>query len=276
VIDVVGGGTAPEVVCQGKDLGYCASVIASQEDRIGFYKQFLDGFQVLFNEIENRVIEDGDGWQIRLTDWPFALFNRVFIHVARPEAMVEVDAVLEKHEIPVLINLIGGGVEHIKTLQDAGYILRYATPFMIWMCDDSQDDFALRDGLSVKLLDISSLDVLRLIYQESFALSNAVVNLMARVLFASPLAATYGLFKDGEIVSAVMAIDYAGHIGIWNMATPIAHQKNGYGEQLLRHVMKRYKGLGAEKLLLTSSSAGKALYDKCGWQTLDYMPVFTK
>jgi ribosomal protein S18 acetylase RimI-like enzyme len=99
---------------------------------------------------------------------------------------------------------------------------------------------------------------------------------MGGLLFAHPLAATYGLFKDGEIVSAVMAIDYEGHIGIWNMATPIAHQKNGYGEQLLRHVMKRYKGLGAEKLLLTSSSAGKALYDKCGWQTLDYTPYLTK
>jgi hypothetical protein len=29
------------------------------------------------------------------------------------------------------------------------------------------------------------------------------------------------------------------------MATPIAHQKHGYGEQLLRHVMKSYKGLAA-------------------------------
>jgi hypothetical protein len=40
--------------------------------------------------------------------------------------------------------------------------------------------------------------------------------------------------------------------------------------------MKRYKNLGAEKFFLTSSPAGKALYDKCGWQVLDYMPVFTK
>ena len=264
------------VVCQGEDLGYCASVIASQEDRISFYKQFLDGFQILFNEIENRVAEEGDGWQVCLTEWPYALFNRVFIHSARPEAMVEVEAILETHKIPLLINLIGSGLEHVKTLQDAGYILRGTTPFMIWMSDDSQDDFELRDGLSVKLLDASSLDVLKLIYKESFGFGDAVIDLMARILFASPLAATYGLFKDGEIVSAVMAIEYEGHIGIWNMATPIAHQKHGYGEQLLRHVMKRYKGLGAEKLLLTSSPAGKALYDKCGWQTLDYTPYLTK
>ena len=251
-------------------------MIASQEDRIGFYKQFLDGFQLLFNAIENRVDENGDGWQICLTEWPYALFNRVFIHSARPEAMVEVDAILERHKIPVLINLIGSGLEHVKTLQDAGYILRGTTPFMIWMSDDSQDDFELRDGLSVKLLDASSLDVLKLIYKESFALSDAVIDLMARVLFASPLAATYGLFKDDEIVSAVMAIEYEGTIGVWNMATPIAHQKNGYGEQLLRHVMKRHKDLGTEKFFLNSSSAGKALYDKCGWQVLDYMPVLSK
>ena len=251
-------------------------MIASQEDRIVFYKQFLDGFQLLFNAIENRVDENGDGWQICLTEWPYALFNRVFIHSARPEAMVEVDAILERHKIPVLINLIGSGLEHVKTLQDAGYILRGTTPFMIWMSDDSQDDFELRDGLSVKHLDASSLDVLKLIYKESFGLGDAVIDLMGRLLFASPLAVTYGLFKDGEIVSAVMAIEYEGTIGVWNMATPIAHQKNGYGEQLLRHVMKRYKDLGAEKFLLNSSPAGKALYDKCGWQVLDYMPVFSK
>ena len=251
-------------------------MIASQEDRIVFYKQFLDGFQLLFNATENLVEENGDGWQICLTEWPYALFNRVFIHSARPEAMVEVDAILERHKIPVLINLIGRGLEHVKTTQDAGYILRGTTPFMIWISDDSQDDFELRDGLSVKLLDASSLDVLKLIYKESFGLGDAVIDLMGRLLFASPLAVTYGLFKDDEIVSAVMAIEYEGTIGVWNMATPIAHQKNGYGEQLLRHVMKRYKDLGAEKFFLNSSPAGKALYDKCGWQVLDYMPVFSK
>ena len=251
-------------------------MIASQEDRIVFYKQFLDGFQLLFNATENLVEENGDGWQICLTEWPYALFNRVFIHSARPEAMVEVDAILERHKIPVLINLIGRGLEHVKTTQDAGYILRGTTPFMIWISDDSQDDFELRDGLSVKLLDASSLDVLKLIYKESFGLGDAVIDLMGRLLFASPLAVTYGLFKDDEIVSAVMAIEYEGTIGVWNMATPIAHQKNGYGEQLLRHVMKRHKDLGTEKFFLNSSPAGKALYDKCGWQVLDYMPVFSK
>jgi ribosomal protein S18 acetylase RimI-like enzyme len=251
-------------------------VIASQEDRIGFYKQFLDGFQLLFNAIENRVVENGDGWLIRFTEWPYALFNRVFIHTARPQALIEVDAILETHKIPLLINLIGSGLQHVKTLQDAGYVLRWAQPFMIWTSDDSQDDFELRDGLSVKHLDGSSLEVLKKIYKEAFAIDDVVVELMGRILFASPLAATYGLFKDGEIVSAVMAIEYEGTIGVWNMATPMAHQKNGYGEQLLRHVMKRYKNLGAEKFFLTSSPAGKALYDKCGWQTLDYIPVFTK
>ena len=251
-------------------------MIASQEARIDFYKQFIDGFQILFDALENRVIEDGEGWQIRLTEWPSPLFNRVVIHSARPEAMVEVKAILEKHKAPVLINLVGGGLEHTKALQDAGYTLRHTTPFMIWVTDDSQDNFALRDGLSVKHLDASSLDVLKRIYKESFGFSDDVIELMGRILFADPLAATYGLFKDDEIVSAVMAVKSEGDIGIWNMATPIAHQKHGYGEQLLRHVMKSYKGLGAEKLLLTSSPAGKALYDKCGWQTLDYLPTFIK
>jgi len=255
---------------------YCAVVVASQEERIAFFKQFMEGFQLLFHAIEHRVVENGDGWQLHLTEWPYPLFNRVFIHTLRPEAMLEVRAILEKDNIPVLINFIGGGLEHVNALQDAGYVLRNTTPFMIWISDNSQDDFVLRDGLSVQHLEPSSLDVLEKIYKESFGLGDDPINLIGTTLFASPHAATYGLFEGDELVSCVMAIKHEGTIGIWNMATPIAHQKNGYGEQLLRYVMKMHKDLGVPRFFLSSTSAGKALYDKCGWQTLDYMPVLTK
>ena len=127
------------------------------------------------------------------------------------------------------------------------------------MCGVQRTKLTLALQVVISLLDESSLDVLKRIYKESFGFGDDVIELMGGILFANPLAATYGLFKDDEIVSAVMAVKSEGDIGIWNMATPIAHQKHGYGEQLLRHVMKSYKGLGAEKLLLTSSAAGKAL-----------------
>jgi len=49
---------------QDSDLRYCASVIASQEDQIAFFRQFIDGSQALSVALENRVVEDGDGWQV--------------------------------------------------------------------------------------------------------------------------------------------------------------------------------------------------------------------
>jgi len=270
------GGSGQTSVFRSKNVKYCAVVVASQEERIAFFKQFMGGFQLLFNAIENRIVVNGEGWQLHLTEWPYPLFNRVFIHSLRPEAMVEVLEILEKNDIPVLINLIGSGLEHVNALQDAGYVLRNTTPFMIWTSDDSQDEFVLRDGLSVQQLEVSSLNTLKQIYQESFELGDDPINLIGTTLFASPFAATYGLFENDELVSCVMAIKHEEAIGIWNMATPIAHQKHGYGEQLLRYVMKMHKDLGVPRFFLSSSTAGKALYDKCGWQTLDYMPVLTK
>ncbi len=65
-------------------------------------------------------------------------------------------------------------------------------------------------------------------------------------------------------------------VGIWSMGTPTAHQKNGYGLQLLSYVMKIHKEMGAKNFFLHATVAGKFLYDKAGWITLDYFPYLAK
>jgi len=78
------------------------------------------------------------------------------------------------------------------------------------------------------------------------------------------------------MVSVVTAMVYENSVGVWNMGTPTKHQKNGYGKELLSYVMKSHKNMGVQEFFLYASSAGKFLYDKCGWITLDYWPYLSK
>jgi hypothetical protein len=147
---------------------------------------------------------------------------------------------------------------------------------MIWSADNSVDDFKLRDGLTVRRLEPSDLAVMNVIFADVYSMTPEMIEDMAGMLLASNDDHAYGLFKDGEMVSLVSAMVFNDTIGIWNMGTPTAHQKNGYGLQLLKYVMKTHKEMGAKNFFLFSSPAGKFLYDKCGWITLDYLPYLAK
>ena len=147
---------------------------------------------------------------------------------------------------------------------------------MLWSADNSVDDFKIREGLTARRLVPSDLETMNAIYADVYGMGPEIIADFDRMLFASDNDHTYGLFKDGEMVSLVTAMIYKDTIGIWSMGTPTAHQKNGYGEQLLRYVMKTHKEMGAKNFFLHASSAGKYLYDKCGWIVLDYLPYLSK
>lgn len=63
-------------------------------------------------------------------------------------------------------------------------------------------------------------------------------------------------------------------VGIWGMVTLTEFQKNGFGVQLLRKVMKIHLEQGDVLSILGSSFADESLYDKLGWRTLEYIPHY--
>jgi hypothetical protein len=147
---------------------------------------------------------------------------------------------------------------------------------MLWSADTSVDGFKLREGLSVRRLVPSDSEVMNTIYADVYSMSDAAVKDFKSFQFASDQDHTYGLFKDGEMVSLVTAVILEDTVGIWNMGTPTIHQKNGYGSELLKWVMKTHTEMGAKNFFLHATTAGKFLYDRCGWITLDYLPYLSK
>ncbi len=248
----------------------------SYEQRLEFLHQFLDGSEAFHAKLPNAKVIKGDGWELTAGDSRFPMFNPVLIQTSRKEAVDEVIAAIASNQHPSDIRLVGPGINHIGALAEHGYSNLGGTPFMLWSADSSVDAFTLRDGLSARRLVPDDLPTMNAIYADVYGMGPDMIADMQRMLFASTHDYTWGLFKDDEMVSLVTAMIFNDTIGIWSMGTPTAHQKNGYGLQLLKHVMKTHKDTGAKNFFLFASAAGKFLYDKCGWITLDYLPYLSK
>ena len=248
----------------------------SYEDRLSFLQQFHQGAEAFQAKIPEGVIKKGDGWNLASIGSSFGMFNTALIYSGRKDLVSELMDTIKELDIPVDIRLVGPGLTQTGALTEHGYKNFGAAPLMIWSADDSVDSFTLRPELSVRRLTESDLDTMCVIYKDVYSLSDEMVYDMKKMLLASPNDYTYALFKDNEMVSLVTAMVFNDTIGIWSMGTPTAHQKNGYGQQLLMQVMKTHKEMGAKNFFLHATVAGKFLYDKAGWMTLDYLPYFSK
>jgi ribosomal protein S18 acetylase RimI-like enzyme len=87
--------------------------------------------------------------------------------------------------------------------------------------------------------------------------------------------AAYVGYLDGEPVSTT-AIVMGGHaIGVYNVATVPQHQRQGYGEAIMRHALAQaYDAHGVERSILQSTPAGARLYQRMGYQTVAKIAVY--
>ena len=204
------------------------------------------------------------------------MLNNALLYTSRKEALAELIATIAANQAPAGIRLAGPAIVHTTALAELGYTNHGGAPFMLWSSDTSVDTFQLRQGLSIRRLVPIDSDVMNQIYADVYSMSPEMIADFKPFQFATDQDYTYGLIKDGEIVSLVTALVFKDTVGIWNMGTPTIHQKNGYGSELLKWVMKAHKDMGAKNFFLHATTAGKFLYDKCGWITLDYLPYLSK
>jgi ribosomal protein S18 acetylase RimI-like enzyme len=74
--------------------------------------------------------------------------------------------------------------------------------------------------------------------------------------------------KDDMAISTVQTTRAGSMVGIWAMATMPEQQRRGAGKAILNHVIAYHFERGAEHFFLVSTSTGKPLYDKIGFQTV--------
>jgi N-acetylglutamate synthase-like GNAT family acetyltransferase len=245
----------------------------TQSERLDLVNRLASNANLFSAHFPGAQQRDGDGWLASLAGVPFEIFNSSIIFKNRKEAADEIIEIFEKAKVSGTIKLFGAGLGVANHLLESGWVPRSTSPLMMWQPDGSLNSFKLRDGLSVERFDSSEKsreilwDLFVLVYGNA---PDEMRDAFKNIFVVIPEDFTYALKKDGEIVSIVTAVHEGDYVGIWSMATPAAHQRKGYGGELLKYVMKRHTELGGKEFALVATNEGKILYDKLGWETIEH------
>ncbi len=87
--------------------------------------------------------------------------------------------------------------------------------------------------------------------------------------------AAYVGYVDEEPVTTAATVLGGGAVGVYNVATLPGSQHCGYGEAVMRHaLLKARERHGIENVVLQSTPAGYALYERMGFRTVTSVAVY--
>ena len=88
--------------------------------------------------------------------------------------------------------------------------------------------------------------------------------------------AGYVGYVGGEPVSSTATVTSSGAIGVYNVATLPRHQRQGYGEAVMRHAIQQaHREFGIERTILQSTPQGFPLYVRMGYRTVTKVAVYS-
>lgn len=221
---------------------------------------------------------EGNGWQSMIMGADFEMFNSVWISGLGAECLDAALADLEERNIAGHIQLSGAGLTHSKVMADRGYTIGSASAFMAWHPDETTESFTLREGLEVSLVtNVAELESMLSVFQSTFHVDDAGMVYFRELFNNWNIPHLLWLLHDkGQLVSIVTSVVFENSVGIYSMATPESAQKKGYGAELLQYVQQHHVRAGQDTALLFATPAGKFLYDKLGWNTLEYTQFYSR
>lgn len=221
---------------------------------------------------------EGNGWRSMIIGADHKFFNSVWISGLGNECLGAAMADLDARKIAGHVRLSGAGLTHATVMPDRDYILRGADAFMAWHPDASTESFTLREGLKVsRVTNADELAPMIAVFQSTFEVEDAAMHIFEELFNNWEVPQFLWLLHDqGQLVSIVTSVVFENSFGIYSMATPESAQKKGYGAQLLQYVQQHHVRAGQDTGLLFATEAGKFLYDKLGWNTVEYTQFYSK
>lgn len=74
---------------------------------------------------------------------------------------------------------------------------------------------------------------------------------------------------SGEIVTTALGVTLGDHVGVFNVGTPDAHRRRGYGTAITARVVADGLDAGANWAWLQSSNVGYPIYEALGFETVE-------
>jgi GNAT superfamily N-acetyltransferase len=100
------------------------------------------------------------------------------------------------------------------------------------------------------------------------------VQLITRDMLRLPGVRCYLGESDGQAVTTGMGVTLSDFVGVFNIATRPAHQRQGYGAAVTARVVADGLAAGAKWSWLQSSPPGYTTYARLGFQTVEMWPCW--
>lgn len=177
--------------------------------------------------------------------------------------------------IKCTVSLSGPALVHGETLRQRGFIAGGAVPLMAYAIDDSQANFELRTGLRAERTTSTHNYQLNIeLVATTFGMTEETVTGLLSPTIDNPNTFRYILFDGDTPVSSSVFLANGYMAGCFDVVTPPEHQRKGYGEELMKYMVKEQAALGRKLIVLQSTDEGQSLYRRMGFQVIDYSQMW--
>lgn len=213
------------------------------------------------------VSEIGDGYWALLIGPPSPDANMALVSSPNPAARERALDLISTAGVPALVLLAG---DAISVGLPKPWSLAGTMPFM------ARDLGELVDAEDPRVRPATAADAPALLslMSEAYGIEEAIAAGCVQAGLGQPGLTMWLLEHHGEPVSLVMGARVEDVVSIWCMSTPSRFGRQGFGLAVLNHALTAAKRDGAQVGLLGATPAGKPLYDRTGWHTLEDWLVF--
>jgi N-acetylglutamate synthase len=136
-------------------------------------------------------------------------------------------------------------------------------------------EVAAPDGLAIRQLEPAEANVHCEVAGPAFgAPAEIFAQMMTPGLLAHPALRAYVGEVAGEGVVTAVSVTLDDAVGIFNVATPPAHRRRGYGAAITARALADGLADGASFGWLQSSEAGYGVYEAMGFETVERFPLW--
>ncbi|GII56833.1 hypothetical protein Pth03_52220 [Planotetraspora thailandica] len=219
---------------------------------------------------EARGVRGRHGTRLIVSGLPLPHLNGVFTDTREPDAdeVAEFARTLAESSVPWCIQVRGEPTPELtEVAAHFGLNGRMQLPLMATTATDVEP---ASGPYSVRRIDAKDHEAYGVALAAGF---EAPIEIMSRLaqpeILDMPGAAGYLVEVDGEPVATGFGLRVGDYLGIYNIATPPAHRRRGYGRAATEAVMRDGFADGVRVAFLQASTDGLPLYELLGFRTVE-------
>ncbi len=239
-------------------------------DAVAGWRTALGRSAVLWAAGGTHVVEPG--WWMAFSGAKSVDYNAVLCHGA--EGARDLRRSLEAvraAKVPAVIMVAGPALYAVNLLAAEGWVCVDAKPLMV------TTDLRGTVDPAARRLQPEELEAAQGLIGDAFDVPPPLAAVaLPSVSADAPPREAWGLYAGDRLVSCVGVVTIDDTVVIWSMATPAAHQRQGYGRRLLSTVLETKRDARATTSVLYASAPGEPLYRALGYTVVEHWQVWSR